>query len=340
MNPIRVGIIGLGYWGPNLLRNFAAQDDCEIVYGCDLKEGNLTKARKHYPAVTYTSNDQQVFDDPSIDLVIVATPTKTHFSLAKRALEAGKHVFIEKPMTSTVKESEELLALAKKRGRHIVVDHTFVFTPSVEKIVEFYREGVLGQLLYFDSVRINLGIIQKDANVLEDLAVHDLSILSAFTDLTEIVKISAFGSKFYGPQEEDAHLHLVYRSGFSAHIHVSWLSPVKIRQTILGGTKAMVTYHDTEPSEKLRLYDRGVDHDDTQPDPFFPKYRAGDVLIPALPLTEALGKEAEHVLRVIRGEEEPRASGQDGLNIVRILELANRSMREGKQLRIDQPSSA
>lgn len=334
MNPIRIGIIGLGYWGPHLLRNFAAQDDCEVVYGCDLKESNQAKLRKHYPAVTFTGNDEDIFSDPSVDLVIVATPTKTHFPLAQRALEAGKHVFIEKPMTSTSKESEELVALAKKQGKRIFVDHTFVFTPAVGKIVEFYRDGVLGTLLYYDSVRINLGIIQRDANVLEDLAVHDISILSAFTDLTEIVKVSAFGSKFFGVQEEDAHLHLVYKSGFSAHIHVSWLSPVKIRQTILGGTKAMATYHDTEPSEKLRLYDRGVDHDDTQPDPFFPKYRAGDVLIPALPLTEALSNEALHVLRVIRKEEEPRASGEDGANIVRILELANQSMREQKTIEL------
>lgn len=341
---VKTAIVGLGYWGPNLLRNFAAQPGCEVMWACDLKEENLKKVAAHYPAIKTTKNYKDILVDSSIELIILATSTETHEPLARAALETGKHVFIEKPMTKTSKEAGSLITLAKKKTLKIFVDHTFVFTPAVEKIATLVKQGKLGNLLYYDSVRINLGIIQKDANVLEDLAVHDLSILSTITDLRTITSIAAFGSKHFGPQEEDAHLHLTFSSGFHAHIHCSWLSPVKIRQTILAGTKAMVTYHDTEPSEKIRIYDRGVDRDTAKSDlsavalakadPFFPKYRIGDITIPAIPLIEALSSEAAHVLNCIREKEKPRASGEDGRNIVRILELANEAMRKGKTMKV------
>lgn len=334
MKKVTTAIVGLGYWGPNLLRNFAAQEFCTMRWGCDFSDKNLAKMRAHYPALHYTKEYQEVLNDAEVELVLIATPTSSHFPLAKQALEAGKHVFIEKPMTGTSKEAEQLLAIAKRKKRMIFVDHTFVFTSAVEKIAELTRKRKLGKLLYYDSVRINLGIIQKDSNVLADLAVHDLAILSAITDLKKIQTVTAFGAKHFGKQEEVAHLHLEYSDGFHAHISVSWLSPVKIRQTIVAGTKSMVTFHDTEPSEKLRMYDRGVERDDTKPDPFFPKYRSGDIVIPALPLTEALGVEALHVLRCIRGKERARASGEHGLQIVHILERATQSMRKGKTLRL------
>lgn len=326
---IRAGIVGLGYWGPQLLRNFAAQPECEMVYGCDLLEENLAKARNHYPALTYTQDDNDLLRDSSVELILIATPTSSHFPLAKRALEEKKHVFLEKPMTSTAREAEELIALAEKVGKRLFVDHTFVFAPAVAKMASMARGGELGDLLYFDSSRINLGLIQKDTSVLWDLAIHDLSILSTFQDLNEVATIAAHGGKYFGDQEEIAHLHLTFRSGFRAHIAVSWLSPVKIRHTILAGTRAMVTYDDTEPSEKIRIYDRGVERDTSKPDPFFPKYRSGNILIPALPLTETLTLEAQHVLRCLHDTEEALVPGEEGRKVLTILEHAERSIRSG-----------
>ena len=332
MAPVRTAIIGLGYFGPNLLRNFAAQSDCEMVMACDIKEDHLNKVKRTYPSVQCTTDAEDIFKDPSIELVLIATPTSAHFPLAKKALESGKHVLIEKPITSTVAEADELIALAKKQNLMIFTDHTFCFAPAVEKMASYVEKKDLGDLLYFDSVRINLGLIQKDTNVLYDLAIHDLSILSRFMNLRDIRTITAHGAKYFGAQEEVAHLYLEFQSGFTAHIHVSWLSPVKIRQTILAGKRAMLTYDDTEPSEKLRLYDRGVEHDTTRADPMLPVYRSGDVLIPALPTKETLAIEADHVLKCIREKETPRVSGEAGRDVLQVLERATESMRTGKTL--------
>lgn len=328
MTPVRTAIIGLGYFGPNLLRNFAAQNDCEMVMACDVQEANVEKMRKMYPAVRGVADAHDVMSDTSIELVIVATPTTTHFPLAKQALEAGKHVLIEKPMTSTVAEAEELVALAKKNDKIIFVDHTFCFAPSVRRMADMAKSDALGDLLYFDSVRINLGLIQKDANVLQDLAIHDLSILSQIIDLKSIRTICAHGSKHFGAQEEDAHIHLTNDKGFTAHIHVSWLSPVKLRNTMLAGTKSMLVYDDTEPSEKIRVYDRGVERDETKPDPFFPKYRSGDIVIPAIPSQEPLALEAQHVLTCIRDGGQPIVSGADALEVLKLLSLCQESLKK------------
>lgn len=327
MQPVRTAIVGLGYWGPNLLRNFGAQDTCEMVYACDLSEANLAKTRAHYPSVKTTARYEDLLEDASLDLILIATPTSTHFPLAKAALEAGKHVFIEKPMTGKLEEADELAALAKEKGKHIFVDHTFVYAPAVQKLASLATSGKLGDLLYFDSSRINLGLIQKDTNVLYDLAIHDLSILGTFFDLSTITRVTAHGNKHFGQQEEHVHVHLETKTDFHAHIQVSWLSPVKIRQTVLAGTKAMVMYDDTQPSEKIRIYDRGVERDETKPDPFFPKYRSGDIVIPSVPLTEALGIEAKHVLQCVLGNEQPKVSGEMGRQIIRVLDAADRSLK-------------
>lgn len=329
MQPVSTALIGLGYWGPNVLRNFAAQPECQMTWCCDLKEENIAKAKAHFPSPKYTQSLDDVMNDPGVELVLIATPTKTHYPLAKRALEAGKHVFVEKPIAASVEEAEELVAIAKAHNRMLFVDHTFVFAPAVEKMHDLVARGSLGDLLYFDSVRINLGLIQMDTNVMWDLAIHDLSILSVFKDLSDITTVAAHGGKHFGAQEEDAHLHLNFADGFHAHIHVSWLSPVKIRKTILAGKEAMVTYDDIEPSEKVRVYDRGIVHDLNRPDPMLPTYRVGDVLIPALAGKETLGLEAAHVLRCVRGEEQPRVPGTEGLKILRILERANESISKG-----------
>lgn len=330
MKPVSIGIIGLGYWGPNWLRNFAAQEGCTLAWGCDLAVERITKFSRLYPATRFTKNVSDMLADKSLDAVVIATPTSTHFALAQAALEAGKHVLVEKPMTETSKEAEKLVALARKKGKMLLVDHTFAYTASVRRIAEMSQEKKFGDLLYFDSTRINLGLIQKDTNVLWDLAIHDLTILAAIADLADVTEISAVGSAHYGKHIEDGHLHLKFRNGFAAHIHASWLSPVKIRKTLIAGRKAMITYDDTEPSEKIRLYDKGVERDITKPDPFFPAYRSGDILIPALPLTEALSTEARHFLECIRGKEKPLIGGADGLMMVRILELADESLAKNR----------
>lgn len=334
MTELSVGIIGLGYWGPNWLRNFAVTPGWRLVWGSDLSAERIAKLSRQYPAVRFTKHAEDLFADPSLDVVVIATPTSSHYALAKAALEAGKHVLVEKPMTETAKEAESLVTLARRKKRFLFVDHTFAFTEAVRKIEGIVRANVLGELLYFDSTRINLGIIQKDCNVLRDLAIHDLSILARIVDLRGVSEIFATGSKHYGTHTEDAHLHLTFRSGFAAHIHASWLSPVKVRKTFIAGRKAMVVYDDTEPSEKIRVYDKGVERDDTKPDPFFPKYRSGDVLIPALSVKEALGTEATHMLSCIRGEETPIVPGEEGAKVVRILELADRSLQTGKVIKI------
>lgn len=324
---VKTGIVGLGYWGPNVLRNFAAQSDCSMAWACDMVEANLEKVRRTYPSVQLTKQYDDLLNDPTLELILIATPVSSHFPLAKRALEAGKHVFIEKPMAASATEANELNELAKAKGKMIFVDHTFVFAPAVQKMADLAKSGGLGKLLYFESSRINLGLIQKDVNALWDLAIHDLSILGAVADLSAVKTVAAHGSKHFGQQEEDVHMHLTFDDGFTAHIHVSWLSPVKIRKTILGGDKAMVVYDDIEPSEKLRVYDRGVEHDTTKADPFFPKYRAGDVLIPALQQTETLSIEAKNVLECVAKGSKPVVSGVDGAMIVKLLETANTSLK-------------
>ncbi len=334
MKPFSIAIIGLGYWGPNWLRNFVSVDSCVVRYGCDINKSLCEKFQKQYPSIIFTQDFDRVIGDEKVDAVIIATPTSTHFSLAKQALEAVKHVLVEKPMTSTSAEANRLIALAKQKKCILLVDHTFAYSAAVGKIRDFIEQKKLGTPLYFDSTRINLGLIQKDTNVIWDLAIHDLTILDAVEKLEGVQEIFACASAFYGKQGEVGHLHLKFQSGLHAHIHVSWLSPVKIRQTLIGGSKAMMLYDDTQPSEKLRIYDKGVDHDTTKPDPFFPKYRSGDVLIPALPLTEALSTEARHFLDCIHGKTKPIVSGEDGARMVRLLELANQSMKEHKPVRV------
>lgn len=334
MTNVSIGIVGLGYWGPNWLRNFAMLEGAELRWGCDLSKDRTTKFARQYPAVRFTQNIDDLLKDPSLDAIVIATPTSSHFPLALKALKAGKHVLIEKPMTSTIAEATKLLAAAKTAKKLILTDHTFAYTAAVQKIADLVTTKAIGNLLYFDSTRLNLGLIQKDCNVLWDLAIHDLTILSSITDLADVTEVTAIGSAHYGNHIEDGHLHLQFKTGLSAHIHVSWLSPVKVRKTFIAGRKAMITYDDTEPSEKIRIYDKGVDRDDSKPDPFFPKYRSGDVVIPALAATEALGVEAQHFLDCIKKNAKPLVSGDDGYNMVKILTLADESLKKNKPIKI------
>ena len=333
---IKVAIVGLGYWGPNLLRNFFAASRCTVKYGCDLSQKNLDKMQRNFPTVTFTSSYDEVLNDPEVQLIAIATPTSAHFPLAKQALLKGKHVLIEKPVTPTSKEADELIAIARKNNLLIFVDHTFIYSPAVRKIAEIVKSGDLGELLYIESTRINLGLIQQDVNVLWDLAIHDLSIISTFVDMGTVTQVYAQGKNYHTKHPEIAHLNLTFASGLQAYIHVSWLSPVKLRQTIVGGSKKMILYDDTQLSEKVKIYDKGVNFEKLavtgNTNPFFPVYRSGDVLIPALQNKEELGIEAEHILRCIEGTEKPLMAMETPRHLVRILECADESLRTGRSV--------
>ncbi len=331
--PIRIGIVGLGYWGPNLLRNFAKTPGMAVKYACDLSEAARQKFVPAYPTVQFTPDLDAVLADTDVEAIVIATPATTHVSLAKKALMAGKHVLVEKPLATTRAEAIELVALAAQQKKLLMVDHTFVYEPAVEKIRQYVEDGALGRLLYFDSTRINLGLIQSDTNVFWDLAVHDLSILGALRPLSDVREVRAYGRKFHTDQEEMGYLHLTFADGFMAHIHVSWLSPVKIRQTLIGGTEKMIVYNDNEPSDKLRLYDKGVQVRKEQQSFALPMYRSGDVLIPQLQTAEPLATLAAHFRDCVRNGIQPRTPGSQGADVVEILELAMQSIRTDTAIR-------
>lgn len=327
MNTIGVAIVGLGYWGPNILRNFYNTSGAEILYGCDLDLQKIEKQQKLFPSLEFTQDYTKVLQDDRVKLVCIATKASTHFSLAQQAIEAGKHVFIEKPMTSSAAEASQLNQLAQQMGVRIFVDHTFVFSSSVQKIQEYIAANEIGDMLYFDSTRINLGIIQEDTNVFWDLAVHDLSILSVLRNLSQVAKIYATGTMHFGKQIENGHIHIEFNDGFTAHIHVSWLSPVKKRQTIIAGTKAMITYDDTEPSEKIRLYDKGVDLPEAViKNSIIPTYRSGDILIPKMNNEETLLVCAKNVIDTLQNTTKAMVDGYDGENLVKVLEAVDESI--------------
>jgi|Deesub1362A_J573_1020465.scaffolds.fasta_scaffold00073_58 predicted dehydrogenase len=330
---VKVGIIGLGYWGPNLLRNFQANSRSVVKYSCDILEENIQKVKDSYPFVTFTKDYLDILKDKEVDLVCIATPPETHFQLAKNALRYGKHVLIEKPMTTNTREGKKLIELAEKAGKLLLVDHTFVFSPPVRKLKELIDGGELGEVLYFDSERVNLGLLQKNINVIWDLAPHDFSMLIYLFPNLKPVSLVAVGSKHVHARHEDmAHIMLRYENDFVAHIHVSWLSPVKIRKTVISGNKKMVWYDDAHTSEKIKIYDKGIDVDLSKESPFFPTYRSGDILIPKLENREPLSIEVEHVVNCVMGIEEPLMDGYAGLKIVRLLEACDKSLRAKKEV--------
>lgn len=330
-SPLKIGVIGYGYWGPNLVRNFVAQPESTVTMVADLEPTNLRKVRQLFPSVGLTEHASELIESSDVDAVAIATPVSSHFELAKAAIEAGKHVLIEKPITSACQQAQELIALAEQNQVVLMVDHTFVFTGAVRKMRQLIEDGELGELYYFDSERINLGLLQQDVNVLWDLATHDLSILLYLFDESP-ASVQAIGHRHVNSaQEEMASLNLNYESGFHAHIRVSWLSPVKMRLTLIGGSRKMIVYNDVEPSEKVRVYDKGIvlDFGDEEVTAMKPIYRAGDVFIPELDRTEALQAETSHFLDCIRDGQQPLTGGAEGLAVVKILEAANRSLESG-----------
>jgi len=328
---LRIGVIGYGYWGPNIVRNFSMLDEVEVVMISDRHEGALCRAQKNHPRTRVTCDDCDLVFSPDTDAVAIVTPVSTHYELAKKALNCGKHVFIEKPFTSSVEQAEELIELAEKKNLKIMVDHTFLFTGAVRKIKDLIDEEILGQLFYFDSIRINLGLLQTDVNVVWDLAPHDLSIIDYLIRKTP-VGIMATGMAHINGLEDVAYITIYFPDHLIAHVNVNWLSPVKIRTTLIGGQKKMLVWNDLVADEKIRIYDRGVEICDKET-AYHARvnYRSGDIWVPKLEQGEALKMEAEYFVRCIEEDLVPINDGHAGLRVVRMLEAIVKSLRKGGQ---------
>jgi predicted dehydrogenase len=330
---MKVAVIGAGYWGPNLIRNFLAQEEIENVIACDRDESRLDRMRRQFHGIETAADYEEVLVRADVKIVAIATPVSLHFEIAKKALMAGKHCWIEKPMTVNAAEAEELIALADERGLKIFVDHTFIYTGAVRKMKEIVTSGRLGEIYYFDSVRVNLGLFQHDVNVIWDLAPHDLSIMDYLLEKRPLA-VSAVGSCHVGNGLEDiAYLTLMFENNLIAHFHVNWLAPVKIRKTLIGGTKSMIVFDDTEASEKLKVYDKGIEV--TTREGVYDtlvQYRTGDMLSPKIEQTEALSLGAKHFIDCVLNDKKPLTDGVAGLNVVRILEASEISIKNGGQL--------
>jgi predicted dehydrogenase len=326
---MNIGIIGYGYWGPNLVRNFMETPGVMVRVVADLDARKLEIVQRRYPAVQTTTAFMELINDTEVDAVAIATPVSTHFELAMAALKAGKHVWVEKPMTETSLQARKLIDEADRRRLILLVDHTFVYTGAVRKMREVVAGGELGTVYYYDSIRVNLGLFQRDVNVISDLAVHDFSILDFLLN-EHPVAVSASGmNHFPGTPENLAYVSLFYDSGIIAHANVNWLAPVKVRQILLGGSKKMIVYDDMQPSEKIKIYDRGISFTDDPKEIYQLRvgYRSGDMWAPQLDITEALRVEGEHFLKCIEGSETAITDGHLGLRVVELIEAATSSMR-------------
>jgi predicted dehydrogenase len=325
---VRVALIGYGYWGPNLARNLHQLPESVFAACCDLDAGRLAKVAALYPGVRTTTRLEDIWEDPSIEAVVIATPARTHFSLARQALLAGKHVLVEKPIAMSSPETEELIALAEGRRRVLMVGHTFEYNPAVLKIKEFIDAGTLGDIYYLYSTRVNLGRVQQDLNALWSIAPHDISIMN-FLLGTMPVEVSARGAKYLSGRVEDVvFADLAYPNGVIAHIHASWLDPSKVRKMTIVGSRKMIVYDDIDPEGKVRLYDKGADRINGSQiyGEFQYKLRTGDIYIPKIDLTEPLYLECAHFVECVKEGRRPRTDGVNGLRVVRVLEAAERSM--------------
>jgi predicted dehydrogenase len=329
---VRVGVIGYGYWGPNIVRNLSALDNCQLAAVCDKNPAALARASRAYPGVTVTADFSEVLRSPDIDAVAVVTPVWTHFELAKAALENGKHVFVEKPFTSTARQAEQLIELAERKNLKIMVDHTFLFSGAVRKIRDLVDSGTLGPLYYFDSSRVNLGLFQHDVSVVWDLAPHDLSIMDYILG-AKPEAVVATGSNHLNGLADMAFITVYFPNNLIAHINVNWLSPVKVRTTMIGGKDKMIVWNDLEPDEKIKVYDKGVDIASGQGlYDLLVSYRTGDVWAPKVEGTEALKKELGYFINCILNDETPSNDGAAGLRVVRLLEAAETSLKARGQL--------
>jgi predicted dehydrogenase len=333
---IHIAVIGCGYWGPNLIRNFLETEDARMAVCCDLDQRRLASIEAKYPRIALTTQYDEALRDPAIDAVVISTPVATHYTFARKALEHGKHVLIEKPMTASVSEAESLIDIAIKRNLTLMVDHTFIYTGAVRMMKEIVSRGDLGDLYYFDSVRINLGLVQKDINVLWDLAPHDIAILDHLVEETP-VSVCANGACHIGSGIENvAYLTVYFQSGLIAHFHNNWLAPVKIRTLLVGGSKKMILYDDMEASEKVKVYDRGVETKGSEGvHEALVSYRLGDMWAPKLDTTEALRLVTLEFINSIKANRRPLTDGVSGGNVVKILEAAEMSIKHrGREVKL------
>ena len=324
-----IGVIGCGYWGPNVIRNFASIEACELRAVCDLDPERLGSVHRRYPAARATADAHALIADPAVDAVAICTPIHTHFRLASAALEAGKHVLLEKPLTDSVETAEALVEMADHRGLTLQVDHTFVYGGAVRKMREIIDAGELGDLLYFDSVRVNLGLFQSEVNVLWDLAPHDLSIMTHLID-RQPIWVSAVGSTHYGKHENLAYITMKFDDTLIAHLHVNWLAPVKLRSTLIGGSRRMIVYDDLAPSEKVLVYDKGItrDADVSSRTRALVDYRVGDMHAPHLDNAEPLNRVCRAFIDAVERGIHPPTDGLAGLRVVRLLEAGQQSLRK------------
>jgi predicted dehydrogenase len=334
---VGVAVAGYGYWGPNLVRNFANIDGAQVITVSDLDLEKLSLAKQRHPGIATTTEFRDLLADNRIDAIVVATPVNTHYELALAALKAGKHVFVEKPLAQTSDQVRHLIDEANRGNLVLMVDHTFLYTPAVQKIRQLIVDGSLGDIYYYSGIRASLGLFQSDVSVVWDLAVHDLSIIQYILD-EQPVAVSATGaSHVVGTPENMAHIALFFQSSCVAHVSVNWLSPVKVRQTFIGGSRKMIVYDDVEATEKIKVYDKGITINGTAESAhqFRIGYRAGDMWAPHLPAKEALQTEAEHFIACVCGSALPISGGMAGLQVVEILEAASRSIaKQGNPVRL------
>ena len=329
---LNVGVIGFGYWGPNIVRNFCEHSDCKVVAVCDKNPTALTRVTSRHPGMAVTTDSDDIIGSTDIDAVAIVTPVSCHYELAKRALENGKHVFVEKPFTATSAQAEELIEIAERKNLQIMVDHTFLFTGAVSKIKELIDQGALGPLYYYDSTRVNLGLFQHDVNVLWDLAAHDLSIMDHLIGL-EPDLVVATGGAHVNCLEDVAYLTVYFANNVIAHINVNWLSPVKVRTTLVGGQRKMLVWNDLDPSEKIRVYDKGAEVRTEQGvHQLLVSYRTGDMWAPRVEEREALQLETRYFLDCVSNGTRPFNDGRAGLRVVKILEAAEQSLRQCKEV--------
>lgn len=333
---LKIGIIGYGYWGPNILRNFSLIEEVKVISICDKNAKALSRAKKAYSGLRFVTDYRDIVNSKNIDAVAIVTPVSTHFELARKALENGKHVFVEKPFTASSKEAEELIELAERNKLKIMVDHTFLFTSSVRKIKEVIDNDVLGKLYYYDSTRVNLGLFQHDINVVWDLAPHDLSIMDYCISDKPVAIIATGMGHFNRGLENIAYITVYFKGDMMAHFNVNWLSPVKIRTTLIGGERKMLVWNDLLPDEKIKIYDRGVEVKGTEGVyNLLMEYRSGDMWVPRIEHTEALHIELEYFVECILSNKTPINDGRAGLRVVNMLEATDKSLKGGgKQVKL------
>jgi predicted dehydrogenase len=326
---MKIGVVGMGYWGPNLVRNFLSTSEVENVVCCDLQQRRLDQIQKRFPGVETCLPVDDLLRRSDIDAVALATPVSTHYELGMKVIESGKHLLVEKPFTLRVSDAESLIEASEKQGVTLMVDHTFIYTSAVRKIKDVLDKGDIGDLLYFDSVRVNLGLFQRDTNVIWDLAPHDFSVMG-YLIRKNPVAVSAVGMSHFNSTEDIAYITVMFPDNIIAHFHVNWISPVKVRKILIGGTKLMVVYDDMEPSEKVKLYDKGVAfHEADSVYKALVEYRTGDMFAPHVAQTEALSLMTADFVKAVKTKTKPESDAHSGLNVVRLLEAAEQSLKMG-----------